>query len=87
MKQALITTERAVLTKLGFHVAVEHPHKFILSYLRVLAADPVCDVLHRGTSCASALTGRSASMSMAMLPSLPHAGNRAWCRSARTPFV
>lgn len=39
MKQDLILTERALLTKLGFHVAVEHPHKFILSYLRVLGSE------------------------------------------------
>lgn len=39
MKQELISTERAMLSKLGFHVAIDHPHKFILSYLRVLGSE------------------------------------------------
>jgi hypothetical protein len=39
MKQELISTERSMLSKLGFHVAIDHPHKFILSYLRVLGSE------------------------------------------------
>ncbi len=38
-KEDLIATERAMLTRLGFHVNCEHPHKFILSYLRALHAE------------------------------------------------
>jgi transcription initiation factor TFIIIB Brf1 subunit/transcription initiation factor TFIIB len=39
MRRDLIVTESHVLKELGFLVQVEHPHKFILSYLNVLGGD------------------------------------------------
>ncbi|XP_024385274.1 cyclin-L1-1 isoform X3 [Physcomitrium patens] len=38
MKTDLIRTERHLLKEMGFICHVEHPHKFIISYLKVLAA-------------------------------------------------
>lgn len=38
MKIDLIRTERHLLKEMGFICHVEHPHKFIISYLKVLAA-------------------------------------------------
>jgi hypothetical protein len=39
LKNALVTTERHVLKELGFMVYVEHPHKYVLSYLKILEGD------------------------------------------------
>jgi len=39
MKKDLLEVERDMLIQLGFHVEVEAPHKFILSYLRILDAE------------------------------------------------
>lgn len=38
MKTDLIRTERHLLKEMGFICHVEHPHKFIISYLKVLEA-------------------------------------------------
>jgi hypothetical protein len=38
MKTALIRTERHLLKEMGFICHVEHPHKFIMSYLKALEA-------------------------------------------------
>jgi len=38
MKTDLIRTERHLLKEMGFICHVEHPHKFIISYLKVLGA-------------------------------------------------
>jgi hypothetical protein len=38
MKTDLIRTERHLLKEMGFICHVEHPHKFIISYLMVLDA-------------------------------------------------
>ncbi len=39
MRNDIVVTERHVLKELGFLVQVEHPHKFILSFLNVLGGD------------------------------------------------
>jgi len=36
MKQSLFSTEKDILKDSGFRTFVEHPHKFMLNYLRVL---------------------------------------------------
>lgn len=36
MKQALFETEKDMLKEMGFRTFVEHPHKFLLTYLRIL---------------------------------------------------
>jgi predicted component of viral defense system (DUF524 family) len=38
MRTALIRTERHLLKEMGFICHVEHPHKFIMSYLKTLQA-------------------------------------------------
>jgi predicted component of viral defense system (DUF524 family) len=38
MRTALIRTERHLLKEMGFICHVEHPHKFIMSYLKALEA-------------------------------------------------
>ena len=36
MRQDLIRTERHMLREFGFCIHVEHPHKFVLNYLRMM---------------------------------------------------
>lgn len=36
MKDLIITKEAWILRELGFHLDVEHPHKFLLNYLSML---------------------------------------------------
>ena len=38
MKNELVTAERLLLKNLGFMVSVQHPHKLIISFLKVLNA-------------------------------------------------
>lgn len=39
MRNDLVVAERHILKELGFLLRVEHPHKFILSYINVLGGD------------------------------------------------
>ena len=40
-KDRLIKAEREILKELGFILYTEHPHKFILNYVKLLTADEV----------------------------------------------
>lgn len=40
MKQLVVGVEAEVLTELGFLLYTEHPHKFILNYVRLICPDP-----------------------------------------------
>ena len=39
LKKDLLDAEREMLKIMGFQVYVEHPHKYLLNYLRVLSLD------------------------------------------------
>lgn len=39
-KKELIDVERCLLRTLGFIMHVDHPHKFVLDYSRILDANP-----------------------------------------------
>lgn len=41
MKELIITKEAWILRELGFHLDVEHPHKFLLNYLSMLRTSKV----------------------------------------------
>ncbi|KAJ1639510.1 cyclin-like protein [Pavlovales sp. CCMP2436] len=43
MKTLVLNTERDVLAELGFILYTEHPHKFILNYVKLLCTDPALE--------------------------------------------
>jgi transcription initiation factor TFIIIB Brf1 subunit/transcription initiation factor TFIIB len=43
MKELVVTMEREMLTELGFILYMEHPHKFILNYVKLICADPALE--------------------------------------------
>lgn len=45
LKRDLLDAEKEMLKRMGFQVYVEHPHKFLINYLRAMGLDSNKDVV------------------------------------------